>query len=41
MSTIKLTDLLKLPEEKLSKLKLIFNSDWDYDPNNTLGEFKP
>lgn len=41
MSTIKLIDLLKLPEEKLSKLKLIFNSDWNYDPNNTLGEFKP
>ncbi len=41
MSTIKLTDLLNLPEEKLSKLKLVFNSDWDYDPNNTLDEFKP
>lgn len=40
MSTIKLTDLLKLPEEKLSKLKLVFNSDWDYNPNNTLNEFK-
>lgn len=40
MSTIKLIDLLKLPEEKLSRLKLIFNSDWNYDPNNTLDEFK-
>lgn len=36
-----LIDLLKLPEEKLSKLKLVFNSDWDYDLNNTLNEFKP
>lgn len=41
MDQIKLTSLLNLPEEKLSKLKLVFNSDWDYDPNNTLDEFKP
>ncbi len=40
MSAIKLTELLNLPEEKFSKLKLIFNSDWDYDPNNTLDELK-
>lgn len=34
MSSIKFTDLLKLPAEKFENLKLIFNSDWDYDPDN-------
>lgn len=34
MKSIKFTDLLKLPDEKLANLKLIFNSDWEYDPAN-------
>lgn len=34
MKTIKFTDLLKLPDDKFANLKLIFNSDWDYDPTN-------
>lgn len=34
MKSIKFTDLLKLPDEKFANLKLIFNSDWDYDPAN-------
>lgn len=32
MNKIKLINILNLPEEKFSKLKLVFNSDWDYDP---------
>lgn len=34
MKLIKFTDLLKLPDEELSKLKLIFNSNWIYNPND-------
>ena len=34
MNSIKFTDLLKLPDEKFANLKLIFNSDWDYNPAN-------
>lgn len=33
MKNIKFIDLLKLSDEELSKLKLIFNSDWDYTPD--------
>lgn len=34
MKNIKFIDLLKLPDEDFKNLKLIFNSDWDYNPNN-------
>ena len=34
MKSIKFIDLLKLPDEDFKNLKLIFNSDWDYNPNN-------
>ena len=40
MDAIKLVSLLNLPEEKFSRLKLVFNSDWDYDPENTLDDLK-
>ena len=40
MNKIKFVDLLKLPDEKFSKLKLIFNSDWDYNPDSTAEEIK-
>lgn len=33
MKNIKFTDLLHLSEEELKKLKLIFNSNWNYTPN--------
>lgn len=32
MEEIKFIDLLKLSKDELKNLKLIFNSDWDYDP---------
>lgn len=32
MKEIKFIDLLKFPDEELKKLKLVFNSDWDYIP---------
>ena len=34
MNLIKFTDLLKLPDEELANLKLVFNSDWDYNPDD-------
>lgn len=34
MKNIKFIDLLKLPDSELKNLKLIFNSDWDYEPGN-------
>lgn len=34
MKNIKFIDLLKLPDSELKNLKLIFNSDWDYEPSN-------
>ena len=34
MNQIKFTDLLKLSDEELSNLKLIFNSNWTYNPND-------
>lgn len=40
MSKIKFIDLLKLPDEKFSKLKLVFNSDWYYDPDGRAEEVK-
>lgn len=33
MKNIKFVDLLKLPENELKNLKLVFNSDWDYNPD--------
>ena len=35
MKTIKFTDLLKLSDDELKALKLIFNSDWDYESSNS------
>lgn len=32
MKSIKFIDLLKLSGEELNKLKLVFNSNWNYDP---------
>ena len=40
MNPIKLVNLLNLPEDKFAKLKLIFNSDWDYEPENSAEEVK-
>jgi hypothetical protein len=34
MKSIKFIDLLKSTNDEQKKLKLIFNSDWDYDPKN-------
>ncbi len=33
MKNIKFVDLLKLPDNELKNLKLVFNSDWDYNPD--------
>ncbi len=33
MKKIKFVDLLKLPDNELKNLKLVFNSDWDYNPD--------
>lgn len=38
MSDIKFTDLLHLSSEDLGKLKLVFNSNWDYDPTAQVPE---
>jgi len=35
MKSIKFIDLIKLPDNELNNLKLIFNSDWDYEPDNS------
>ena len=34
MKPIKFINLLKLTDEELKNLKLIFNSDWKYNPDN-------
>ncbi len=38
MSTIKFTSLLHLSDEDMSKLKLVFNSNWYYDAENQTPE---
>ena len=35
MKSIRFIDLIKLPDGELKNLKLIFNSDWDYDAKNS------
>ena len=37
---IKLIDILNLPEEKWQHLRLVFNSDWEYTPENRTEEVK-
>ena len=40
MSIIKFTDLLHLSNDDMSKLKLVFNSNWQYDAENQAPEVK-
>ena len=40
MSRIKFIDLLKQDDRDSEELKLIFNRDWDYDPNNATEDVK-